>query len=331
MSFLGNLLYHTYYKHRPDKKVIENYGGKIRYNEMLLAEKEMRHFALNSLQIDKPFNKDGKYKLNFLTGEKFIHQTLFCLYSFSRFLTADEAENFSVTFFDDNSLKQTTLQLLSDKFPNITFTDFKTSSRRLEAKFPPHKFPYIIKKNRTVVLFNKIFFPHIQGSGLKIFMDSDMLFFKRPTEFLLWLETKYLEADEAFVIEDIMQSYGYNQKAQEDIAGKPMDNALNVGFYGIHSQKIDFERIESMLRKMDTHYKKTYYAEQFVTAVLLTDLNLQIFPKDQYIVFPTSQDVALEKGTLHHYVDVSKYIYFTQSWKKVIKESSIVDSSELFV
>jgi len=318
MSFLGKLFYKLYFAPIGKRKTIRNYGGKEKYKEMIESEREMKHYALNHLEISKFFTSEGKYKLNFLTGEKFIHQSLFCVYSFFKHISDAEAAEFSVSFFDDKTLSKETIELVRKKFNNIVIVPYSESKKAIAENFPLNTFPWINKKSKEYVYFNKIFFVQ-NRPGLKIFLDSDMLFIKKPHDFLLWLENNYGDINSTCVMEDIKQSYGYAESILTKVNGKKVDHKLNSGFYGIHTEAINFEKLENQIKELEENYGPSYFMEQFITSIFLNDQkNLTVFKRDQYIVWPSKDDVEREIGVLHHYVGTSKYDYFTKAWRKLL-------------
>lgn len=323
MSFLGKLIYKYYYRPKQISNTIKSYGGKEKYFEMRVGEAEMRAYALNNLIITSPFSKSGKFQLHFLTGEKFIHQTLFCIYSLSVWLNEDEAKNFSITLFDDNSLKNNTLKILKVKFPQLIILPYKETVEKVKTRFPIKNYPFINKKITELFFFNKLFFLHADSnSGLKIYLDSDMLFVNRPDEFLNWMNANWDKRGHAFSIEDIKKSYGYDESTLQKIANNPVNHQINAGFYGIQTENINFDEVERLINNIDKNYGSSYYMEQFITSLILVNQkNLTIFPRKDYIVWPTHEDVQCKNGVLHHYVDISKYDYFTQSWRRFTEQN----------
>jgi hypothetical protein len=187
MSLIGKIVYNLYYKRKNQKAIIKKFGGRQNYLSMLRAEKEMKRYALNTLTINSGFNSDGKFKINFLTGDDFIHQTLFCTYSFFRFLTLAESNDFSVNYYSDGTLSTATINIIKARFPQIRVVDFEESKRAIRHYLPMAAYPYLNKKIDTLPLFKKLIFPHLTNTGLATFFDSDMLFLYRGCRQKLWL------------------------------------------------------------------------------------------------------------------------------------------------
>ncbi|WP_428328409.1 hypothetical protein [Mucilaginibacter sp.] len=317
MSFIGKLVYKLYFEKKSKQATIKKFGGKQNYLNMLAAEQEMKAYALNKLTIKSDFTPDGKFKLNFLTGDKFIHQSLFCTYSFFRHLSADEAKTFSVNYYSDGSLSDATSAILKTRFPKIKVISFEESMAAVNAVLSTAAFPYLTKKIETLPLFKKMIFPHLSNKGPAIFFDSDMLFIHKPTAFLNWLNEHGDIADHTLCIQDVQRSYGYTDAEILKIWPVPIKNDVNSGMYAMHSEKMDLPFIENMIKEFDTQLGTQYYMEQLITGILLEKSgNLFVAPPSDYIVSPTTEQIIKQEGVLHHYVNESKEFYFKESWKQ---------------
>jgi hypothetical protein len=317
MSILGKLIYQLYYHPKGKKAIIEKFGGKQNYLEMLAAEQEMKKYALMELRIDSNFNKEGQFKLNFLTGDNFIHQTLFCTYSFFKFLTPQESANFSVCYYSDGTLSDPVAAALHARFPQIKVITFQESKAALRDHLPQSRFPYLNKKVNSLPLFKKLIYPHLDNKGSAIFFDSDMLFLKRPEVFLNWLFQKGSSKEHTFCILDVERCYGYTDQQIRKVWPDEVKNNINSGMYAIFSEHMDLPFIEGLVKEFEGRYGSQYYLEQLVTAIVLEKTgNLFVAPPSEYIVLPSQYQIQAQTGTLHHYVNQSKELYFKESWRK---------------
>ncbi|MCO5947679.1 hypothetical protein [Mucilaginibacter flavidus] len=319
MSVIGKLIYRLYFQRKNARATLKKFGGEKNYLGMLAAEQEMKSYALNDLEINSGFSFNGKFKINFLTGDRFIHQTLFCTYSYFKFLTPAESGNFSVNYYSDGTLSGATLAILKKRFPNIRVIDVDQTKLAIQSRLPESEFPYLNKKINALPLFKKLIYPHLENDGLSAFFDSDMLFIKKPIEFLNWLHEKYDQSNRAFGIHDVSRSYGYSESEILKIWPIPVRNNINSGMYALYSERMDFSFIESMVKAFEDNFGSQYYLEQLITAIILEkSTDLYLAPKSSYIVLPTEDQVENQIGTLHHYVDESKEFYFKKSWKKQV-------------
>jgi hypothetical protein len=321
MSILGQLLYRLYFRPKNNRALIKKFGGKLSYLAMLEAEREMKSYALNDLTINGNFGYSGKFKINFLTGEKYIHQTLFCTYSFFKFLTKEESSSFSINFYSDGTLNGSTKQILATRFPNINVIGIDDTTTALNNCLPNDSFPFINKQLNALPLFKKLIYPHLKNKkGRSTFFDSDMLFMKRPASFLNWLYKSQDDSDHAFCIQDIKRSYGYSDSEILEIWPIPIERNINSGMYSIDSANIDFMFIEKLIKNFEEHLGSQYYMEQLITAIILEkSSNLFVASPSEYIVLPTYDQIKNQMGTLHHYVNESKEFYLKESWKRQIQ------------
>jgi len=321
MSLIGKLVYNLYYLPRSRKATIEKYGGISNYNSILVAEEKMKTYASTKLSINSPFHKNGIFEINYITGKKHIHQTLLSVFSFFKHLNASEARNFRINFFDDGSIDHELRSKLERKFPNINLISYYDGLVKFNKLYNKNHYPYLHKKVKELPFFLKLFFIHPGNEGLHVYIDSDTLFLSKPAAFLKWLNENYLDKETAFAIKDITQNYGYSDEVIKKVYNGYVPECLNAGFYAIHSETVDFNLIEALIRKLETGPGSSYYMEQFITAVLLGQYQkLFVAPQTEYIVFPSKEQIEHQSGVFHHYVDVSKEGYFKESWLKQISE-----------
>ncbi|TSJ35971.1 hypothetical protein FO440_23940 [Mucilaginibacter corticis] len=319
MSLAGKLLYKFYYQPKTQKEVVRKFGGKQRYQEMLAAEKEMERYALDILTIKSDFNPEGRFKINFLTGDRFIHQSLFCVYSFFKFLTPGESGQFSVNFYSDGTLSDQVSAILRQRFPQIRLISSAETKQALKECLPVATFPKLNEKTAVMPLFKKLIYPHLKQTGGAAFFDSDMLFLKKPVAFLNWVGQYEENQNAAFGISDVQRSYGYQEQEIRKIWSSGVSHNINSGMYGIDSSKIDLHFIENLVSDFEKNFGSQYYLEQLITAIILERTgNLVVADPQEYIVLPGAAQVRSQTGTLHHYVNESKALYFIESWKKQI-------------
>ena len=316
---MGEFFYKIYYRPIGRRATIRKFGGKKNYHLIAKGEREMRNYVFSSLKVKQPFKGNQKFKINFLTGELFIHQTLFCVYSFFKFLSEEEKGEFLISFYDDGTLTEPTLQFLRSNFSFINIITNDVSLKEINAKLPSDQYPFIYKKLACYPQIKKLVCVHINNEGLNSFFDSDMLFMEKPTEFISWLTQESSSVNNSFCIQDIQRNYGYNDDAIRKIWPGGISNNINAGMYAVNTSKIDFALIEYLIKNFETDYGSSYYLEQLLTAIILeSSENLHIASKKDYLVFPTKDEVHNPTAVLHHYVDLSKEYYFKEAWLKVI-------------
>jgi hypothetical protein len=251
-----------------------------------------------------------------------MHQTLFCIYSFCKFLTEEERSQFAYRVYDDGSLSPALFQTVRERFPFVEIVPYTEMLAKVKAKLPVKDFPYLHTKLKLYPIIYKLVFVHLFGKGPQPILDSDMLFVRRPDELIDWIKSMDSLRDETFYIQDLGRYYGYSDVLMESIAGPKLPAMINGGLYILQSEKIDFAEIESLIRELEEAEGSQYYLEQALIAILASRYKKQVTAsKSRYIVGPSKEDVHEQKGVLHHFVNTSKEFYFKEGWRKAIEGS----------
>jgi hypothetical protein len=201
---------------------------------------------------------------------------------------------------------------INRQLPGARVIQKKEVDALLSRKLPPEKYP-VLNKKRTV-------YPHIKkltdihalpGNEWKVVLDSDMLFWQKPTELLNWL----MKPTEPLYMIDEVESYGYPRQLMKDLCGHEIPALLNVGIIGLNSRAINWDDVENWVKRLEDAGGASYYLEQALTAMLVAGQTATVLSAGRYIVNP---EKLSHDAVLHHYVDLSKKIYYQQAWKKLI-------------
>lgn len=245
----------------------------------------------------------------FLTGKKYIHQTLFCIQSLKkvcsehlRFIVVDDGS------FDDELLKRLTTQL-----PDARLTTHAEIEDNLKKALPETKYPVLHAKRRIYPHLKKLTDIHtIAGDDWKLVLDSDMLFWNQPTQLLNWLR----KPDRPIHMIDCIESYGYSRNIMQRLAGQSIPDKINVGAIGLKSSEINWMQLNDWIAALEEKEGATYYLEQALTAMIIGDSITHKLNSAEYIVNPSSLNP--NHDILHHYVDVSKKIYLKDFWTRFV-------------
>jgi hypothetical protein len=304
----GKILYDIYYKPVGSVKRILKTGVR-RNREMEAGRKEMILSAANLKEQCLPSVES--YQVYFLTGKKYWYQTAFCLYS----LQKQSELNISAVIVDDGSFDENLVQQVMRTFPSSTIIKKERIQELLDEKLPYHSFPVL--RNR------RIEYPHIRkltdihilpGSGPKLVLDSDMLFFHRPNALMQWLQ----DPKDLLFMKDVEESYGYTKELMRELCqGAPIPGKLNVGIAGMPSEKVDWQKLEWWTKQLLEREGSSYLQEQALTAMIAANEKYEFLDEESYKVLPKIQGSHIPE-VLHHYVADSKYDYFVKGWKLVL-------------
>jgi hypothetical protein len=248
-------------------------------------------------------------QLHLLTGRRFWYQTAFCLWTLARHANRPLAP----VIYDDGSLTDEFRAPLRRLFPAARFVAHAETIVRLDEHLPDAKFPALRERWLNYPNIRKLIDPHLGGTGWKLVLDSDLLFFHRPEFLLRWLEAP----DRPLHAVDCETSYGYSRPLMNELAGAPVADLVNVGLTGLNSSELDWERLEYWCATLHAREKTSYYLEQALIAMLVAGRRCAIAPAADYVTLPEPAEADACLAVMHHYVAHSKRWYFQRNWRRV--------------
>lgn len=252
-------------------------------------------------------------EIHFLSGRNFWYQTCFCAYSMAR--QAEDARIRPV-IYDDGSLSEQYAQRIRKVFPDARIIDAREIESRLEESLPQSKFPFLRQTRQHYFHLRKLTDVHAGLDGWKLVLDSDMLFFRRPTFLLEWLKSP----QQPCYVLDVETAYGYSNALMSSLVKTEMPERVNVGVCGLKSEDIDWEKIEYWAKTLTEKEGSSYLLEQGLTAMFLADKKSVIGSREDYLVYPLRDEVEVyPRNVLQHYVGKAKDWYFRFAWKHVLR------------
>jgi len=286
----------------------KRFGGYFGYLRMLRGKALMEQAAMGLPPLSSAVDGLTVY---FLTGKKYLYQTLFCI----RSLDMSSENNYQFVLVDDGSIDKRLTAQINRQLPGARIVTRRMIGQNLAQQLPEAEYPVLYHKRKVYPHIKKLTDIHtIPGNGWKLVLDSDMLFCNKPTALISWLENP----DKAIYMQDCLESYGYTRALMEELCGSPVPNLLNVGVIGLNSSLVNWKNIENWTKTLEEKEGSSYYLEQALTAMLLAGCDAHILPAAEYIVNPEEEAIRNQTGILHHYVDLSKEGYFKQAWRKYL-------------
>lgn len=305
---LGRLLYHTYFRPLGVTRDLILDGGPIERRRTLQGMAEMQRAADRLPELARP---PEAYPVTaaFLTGKDFWYQTLFCFASLQRF--ADR--RIEVRLFDDGTLDAGLVGRLRRVIPWAQIMAPDAVDALLDRHLSRASFP-ALRSRRDV-------YPHLRkltdmhwGRGASLVLDSDMLFFRRPSALLQWMA----EPTGVIYLQDVQRAYGYSEGLMADLSLGALPEKANVGLYGVLDSAIDFDYLEACCAQMIAREGGHYLQEQALTALALSKAARQELSETDYRVLPSIPEGRAPSAVLHHYVAHSKRSYFQHGWRHVL-------------
>ncbi len=246
-------------------------------------------------------------EVHFLTGRKFWYQTAFCFWSLQR----HAGIGLRLVLIDDGTIDSEVRSACERLFPGSRIVSAAECEERLNRLLPFSRYPTLRAQRQSYVHLRKLTDVHLGGPGWKLVLDSDMLFFREPTQLLDWLKAPTAPLH----MMDIQNAYGYPDETLSLLAGQPIPPRINVGVLGLRSESIDWEKLEQWCSHLLSLYGTSYYLEQALCALLLSADSPIKLPAKDYLLMPDETECREPQACLHHYVAESKRGYFRHAWR----------------
>lgn len=306
MSTPGKILYHAW--HRPLNRLLDclREGGPWEQRRTERGRQEMEA-AAHTLPLPPPA-RGTPVELHLLTGRRFWYQTVFCLWTFAR----RSERLLAPVIYDDGSLNEEHRGPISRLFPATRFVSQHETIDRLDANLPEARFPVLRERWLNYPNIRKLTDPHVGSTGWKLVLDSDLLFFRRPSLLIDWLD----HPAQPLHAVDCETSYGYSRGLMEELAGARVSELVNVGLTGLDGGQLDWDRLEHWCATLIARERTSYYLEQALVAMLVAGRLCAVAPRDDYLTLPRPPEARECRAVMHHYVANSKRWYFQHNWRR---------------
>lgn len=279
-------------------------------------QRRMEQAALH-LPVPSPADVRGPHlEVWMLTGERFWYQSAFCAWTLAR----QSGRSVVLHLVDDGTLRPVLEANLRRLFPQGNTVRRSEALGQLHARLPVDRYPTLHRRWLDYINIHKLTGPHLGGGGVKLVLDSDMLFFRRPNALLAWWDAAVADpngdaANTSCLMVDCEQSYGYSAQLMQALAGVPITPLINVGICGLSSALLDWDLLEHWCTNLERSEGTSYFLEQALVAMIASQGSLVLMPRSEYITFPDAGQIRSAAGVLQHYVADSKPWYFSQAWR----------------
>jgi hypothetical protein len=307
---LGRIAYQLYYRPKAALKAASRRGF---INSMVDQEhhRQMRRAAGELPCLDEPERES--VRVHYLTGERFWHQTAFCAWTLSKYGKV----NVVPVLHDDGTLDEDVVRRLRRTFPKIEVKWQVEAEQVLDRLLPRAQFPNLRGRRDVYPNLKKLTDVHVGETGWKLVLDSDMLFFRAPTELLDWLRSPNRPCH----MVDSETSYGYPLDFLSRQCGASVQELVNVGITGLCSERIPWEHLEQWTAEQIDQYGAHYYQEQALIAQLVAADAPAVMPAGEYVCQPSPAEVLSPVAALHHYVASSKPGYYRHGWRHCLRNT----------
>jgi hypothetical protein len=301
---LGRTLYLFWYRPLAAIKRSQREGGPW---EQWIDARGRREMKLAAARLGPwPAAPEAAPEVYFLTGQRYWYQTAFCLHSLRR-----SGGSLRAVFIDDGSFTPALTATMLSQFPGSRAITSAETEAHLNECLPEDRFPILRSQRRTYLHLRKLTDVHAGRRGWRLVLDSDMLFFRRPSALLDWLQAPELPLH----MQDVHDAYGYPRSSLAALTSGRFPGKLNVGICGFRSESIDWNFLEHCAKTLIQRHGTSYYLEQALVALLASTRETLNLPAGDYRLLPNEDECRRPTSALHHYVDLSKRGYFRHAWR----------------
>jgi hypothetical protein len=252
-----------------------------------------------------------------MTGHEHWAMTAFCAFS----LIESTQAALRPIAINDGTLQDVERSELQRILPEMQILEAAACKENVRQFVPEERFPALHAIRRDLPLMRKLLDLHAGGTGWRLFLDSDMLFFREPAWMLQWLS----HPKSPVHMWDYQNSYGYSLDLldgliSEDAPGRTMPHKINTGFCGLRSDEIDWPRLEFWGQRLLASAGINHFTEQCLTAMLMAPNRCAAPPAD-YLILPTKEESQKPTAAMHHYVAESRTWYHIYGWPSVLAKS----------
>jgi hypothetical protein len=289
---------------------IEKHGA-ANYAAMQVGRRRMRAAASRLPAASREAGPDAG-DIHFLTGEGHWHLTAFCARSL---LQHTPGANLRIVLHDDGTLAAPHVEALARVLPRMHVVWQVEEREQLETSLPAERFPVLRERRFVHPFFRKL---HIWATTAepRLYLDSDMLFYRRPEALLAWLRA----ADRpCHLIDAPGDFYGYDRALLASLTGSTVPAALNTGVVGMRGDIVDWERLEFWAGRLADEGGVNAWLEQVLTAMALAGESVETLARDDYQVTPDRAETLQPRAVMHHYTGTSRAWYYRFAWRRVLR------------
>lgn len=237
--------------------------------------------------------EDLGFEVHILTCKRDLIDALWSLKSFYHFNGIDPM----LVVHEDGTFDDVCASTVRDHFAGCRIIRLKDADKEMRSWLKGRRYAIEYRFERFMFHSIKLFdFYRYCNADSVMFLDSDLLFFKRSNEVL-----DHLKNGRAFFMSDYRSSYSFDPETLGKELGMDIISNVNSGLMNVPLERYDAELIERFLGLCHEHdFPHHGWMEQTGHAVLLSKipgLAHRLSPRHQISFAPHSKDTIS-----HHYV-----------------------------
>jgi len=259
------------------------------------------------------FQKESEVALHILTGQETWLLTMWMLRSWEE----QTQTRCPIYLHDDGTLNQAIAQQFTTAFPQIEIIFAEQADSRMEEALSqyPHCAAYRAAHPLAKKCFDVPVYSADSGSTRFILLDSDLLFFKEPSEILKWIES---DDGGSWFNQDLQEPSPISSQQAQEQYGHSLWSKVNSGLCLLQKKSCDLEKFESYLQYDALRDAKKWRIEQTLLALGASSLN-------KGGLLPSSYEVSLNKErqddcVARHYIGAVRDLFYGEGIRSLHKK-----------
>lgn len=264
---------------------------------------------------------EGLFEVHTLTCEQDLANTLWSLKTFYHFCELRP----KLIIYEDGSLSNNSKSILSEHFLNCQIIRRDRFHHDMENFLKAYKSSLEYSKLKSFYCIIKLLGPmYYTKSERLLYLDSDVLFFKKPGEIL-----KFIENGIPFYMSDYQDAYSHPLEFLKNLVHIGLAHKINAGLF--HVAKRDFadhlDLVNFYFEKVPQIGNNDWRVnrhEQTLTAILLSKANGVRLSN----VYQISKEPVTDKTISHHFVNDGSRQDFYSVGLRHLRSSGFIEEFE---
>ena len=221
--------------------------------------------------------------------------------------------NYALCIHDDGTLNEKHYAIFQHHFPDARIIDRSAADEKVFAEL--ENYPNCLEFRKTNQLAPKVFdFRSYLKSDRLLLLDSDVLFFAKPTELLNRIENPNYQCNS--VNTDVASAYTVNPTVVKEQMGFELQERFNSGLGLIHQQSLNLDWIEEFLGlpKIIGHF---WRIEQTLYALCSSKYGVELLPEE----YSVRLNKGINSSPSRHYVGAIRHLMYGEGIKCLIQQN----------
>ena len=225
---------------------------------------------------------------------------------------AVSARRYAVCIHDDGTLDHSACEALQRHFPAARIIRRQQADTKLASVLKD--FPRCQSFRQSNHLSPKLFdFPHYSKSERILLLDSDVLFFREPTELLRRIEDPTYQKN--CVNGDVASAYTVDPLVVSEHKGMCLIARFNSGLGLIHKNSLCLRSLEEFLSLPGTVDGHFWRIEQTLYALCSSRFGVELLPEE----YSVRLDWGINGSPCRHYVGAIRQLFYREGIRHLIQ------------